>query len=545
MATNTPNYNLIKPDLTEFADIEVLNGNFDKIDAAISQSVKPIATQAEAEAGTNNTNVMTPLRVNQAININGLLNPKTLTSATNIDSLITNGYYRFTTTSNPIDGIITGTYLLEVVGNGTIAYQNIYRTNGTTVNGVYVRSYNESLGGWTPVKLLSAENLSDLLTSDKTNLVSAINEFKTLRTLTASDNIDTLRYNGFYRLSKSTFPNLNISNGTYILEVKGDNTICMQKFTLINTEVIGKTYIRFYNTASGTWFDLQEVTSGNLGSLTTTNKTSLVNAINEVNNKTSDVSQNHYGVATGTNTLTLTTTPTFTSLYAGLTIQFKNTTAASSSGNYSINVNGLGVRNLFNNEGGPIGAGKLKANAIYSAVYDGTNFYLVKGGGESSPIKSVQRGEIAFSNTDLSLNATINPVNANKTIVKYSLRGGGQGSGTSSSAFFRASVTDGTTINFQRINNSNYSCILSYEVIEFEDYVNVSSGTFSMDQEARNIIAPVVDLNKSFLQFSFNVDANTFFGDSITGQLQSGIINFRRTVAGASLGVTWFVVEIP
>lgn len=32
MATNTPNYNLVKPELNDFADIRVLNGNMDIID---------------------------------------------------------------------------------------------------------------------------------------------------------------------------------------------------------------------------------------------------------------------------------------------------------------------------------------------------------------------------------------------------------------------------------------------------------------------------------------------------------------------------------
>lgn len=35
MATNTPNLNLVKPDLTDFADIRVLNGNMDIIDNAV------------------------------------------------------------------------------------------------------------------------------------------------------------------------------------------------------------------------------------------------------------------------------------------------------------------------------------------------------------------------------------------------------------------------------------------------------------------------------------------------------------------------------
>lgn len=38
MATNTPNYNLVKPDLNDFADIRVLNGNMDIIDAQLKKA---------------------------------------------------------------------------------------------------------------------------------------------------------------------------------------------------------------------------------------------------------------------------------------------------------------------------------------------------------------------------------------------------------------------------------------------------------------------------------------------------------------------------
>lgn len=38
MATNTPNYNLVKPELNDFADIRVLNGNMDVIDAQLKKA---------------------------------------------------------------------------------------------------------------------------------------------------------------------------------------------------------------------------------------------------------------------------------------------------------------------------------------------------------------------------------------------------------------------------------------------------------------------------------------------------------------------------
>ena len=38
MATKTPNYNLVKPELNDFADIRVLNGNMDIIDAQLKKA---------------------------------------------------------------------------------------------------------------------------------------------------------------------------------------------------------------------------------------------------------------------------------------------------------------------------------------------------------------------------------------------------------------------------------------------------------------------------------------------------------------------------
>ena len=39
MATNTPNFNLVKPELNDFADIRVLNGNLDIIDAQLKKAI--------------------------------------------------------------------------------------------------------------------------------------------------------------------------------------------------------------------------------------------------------------------------------------------------------------------------------------------------------------------------------------------------------------------------------------------------------------------------------------------------------------------------
>lgn len=53
MATKTPNYNLVKPELNDFADIRVLNGNMDIIDAQLKKAsdidLSNYATKSELE----------------------------------------------------------------------------------------------------------------------------------------------------------------------------------------------------------------------------------------------------------------------------------------------------------------------------------------------------------------------------------------------------------------------------------------------------------------------------------------------------------------
>lgn len=58
MATKTPNYNLVKPELNDFADIRVLNGNMDIIDKAFTDLVyiKNVTTTDTEIVFTKNDN---------------------------------------------------------------------------------------------------------------------------------------------------------------------------------------------------------------------------------------------------------------------------------------------------------------------------------------------------------------------------------------------------------------------------------------------------------------------------------------------------------
>ena len=77
MATNTPNYNLVKPELNDFADIRVLNGNMDIIDAQLKKAsdidLSNYVTKSELEkympiTGGNFTGDIT-IKNNQVVSI--------------------------------------------------------------------------------------------------------------------------------------------------------------------------------------------------------------------------------------------------------------------------------------------------------------------------------------------------------------------------------------------------------------------------------------------------------------------------------------------
>lgn len=118
---------------------------------------------------------------------------------------------------------------------------------------------------------------------------------------------------------------------------------------------------------------------GVLTTLGTEDKTSLVNALNEVYTTTTthmanDVAHNRYGTASGANAKTITLNPAPTSLGGGFSLRFKNTTA--NTGAVTLNINGLGAKPIIKNGGLALSSGNLKVGGIYTVVYDGTDFIL-------------------------------------------------------------------------------------------------------------------------------------------------------------------------
>jgi hypothetical protein len=103
-----------------------------------------------------------------------------------------------------------------------------------------------------------------------------------------------------------------------------------------------------------------------------------------------------YAVAGGTaNALTVTLTPAPASYTAGLEVKFK--AAVDSTGTTTINVNGLGAKALS-----PLF--RLKAGAIYTAIYDGTGFINQQAEAGNSVLTAVSRFRCATTGFSLPVN---------------------------------------------------------------------------------------------------------------------------------------------
>lgn len=85
----------------------------------------------------------------------------------------------------------------------------------------------------------------------------------------------------------------------------------------------------------------------------------------------------YYLTASGTNTYTASATPALLSYTAGkhYFVQFTN----ANTGACTLNINGLGAKNIFKVVSSPLALGDIPANNIVEMIYDGTNFQTLGG----------------------------------------------------------------------------------------------------------------------------------------------------------------------
>lgn len=88
-----------------------------------------------------------------------------------------------------------------------------------------------------------------------------------------------------------------------------------------------------------------------------------------------------YSVATGSaNTYIATLNPALSAYQEGVSLRLKIN--AANTGASTVNVNGLGAKEIKKSNGNDVASGNLKAGSVYTLAYDGTSFILQGEGGE-------------------------------------------------------------------------------------------------------------------------------------------------------------------
>ena len=110
----------------------------------------------------------------------------------------------------------------------------------------------------------------------------------------------------------------------------------------------------------------------------------------------------------GTNTATLTVTPSVRAYVQGLTITFK--AGGTNTGATTINVNSAGAKSIKRPDGAELSAGDITSGQMYTITYDGTDFILVAGlvpDGTVLQVVNTQTGAVSTGTTTMPNDDTI------------------------------------------------------------------------------------------------------------------------------------------
>lgn len=212
---------------------------------------------------------------------------------------------------------------------------------------------------------------ADLTTTEKSNLVGAINEIFT--TLALSNGIGGAAIVGSPLIDGSASTNVSgqiAALRQMIQDIAGGGV----PLGTVNNGMLAN-----------------DIKVGSLAALLTNIKTSVVGAINELQGKATP-----YAIATNVdNTYSVSYTPAFTAYVEGMPISFK--ASANSTGACAVNVDGLGVVAIVKADGSAVT--NIKDEGIYTLRYNGVNFQLQGEGGSGNAIASdLRSGKTA--NTD-------------------------------------------------------------------------------------------------------------------------------------------------
>jgi hypothetical protein len=171
-------------------------------------------------------------------------------------------------------------------------------------------------------------------------------------------------------LSKDT---LKLSNANYVVLPKDNDTDSTNEIQSLsvnqNKLIISKS--NQVNIDADTTNEIQSLQQ-NGNTITLSKTTGTIDVAKTTNVQNGSIL---YASASGNNAINLTLSPAPTAYTAGMIINFKAT--ASNTGAVSINLNGLGAKQLFKNIVDSLEANDLATNQMTSIIYDGFNFQFL------------------------------------------------------------------------------------------------------------------------------------------------------------------------
>lgn len=162
---------------------------------------------------------------------------------------------------------------------------------------------------------------------------------------------------------------------------------------------------------------------------------------------------------------------------------------------------------------------------------------------------NVQRGNTAFTTTDLIMDIPIATIDPTKTFVLAYSRTTDASSSQDEMRLVKASLTSGSNLRLER-QLAVTSVTVEWQIVEFSS-ANVQSGLTTINAASTNATAAIsaVNLAKTFLFFSYNggVGISGAETDLYTRGTfsNSTTVSFNRIGTSSTVDISWFAVEMP
>lgn len=173
------------------------------------------------------------------------------------------------------------------------------------------------------------------------------------------------------------------------------------------------------------------------------------------------------------------------------------------------------------------------------------------GQAQAAVIQSVQRGTAAFASGQNTLPVVLTAVDTTRTIVWGGINWGGGRIGISDANASRVGyqLSNGTTLNLQRLGAPAYATVVEWQAIEFSSGVSVQrrDTVFGAATTTVNVPISAVNLSESFVLVSVAANSGSQVIDeewTVRAQLTSTTnLELSRNESGIALDVYWQVVS--